>query len=85
MKFSFDGDDIHYIAEDWFEILVANQDENKHLDAETLAYISRVMLDCPSFKKLMPVMIKELIICQQKTLAIYIILCTFYIQNLCLS
>jgi len=31
MKFNFDGDDIHYIAEDWFEILVANQDENKHL------------------------------------------------------
>ena len=51
MKFSFDGDDIHYIAEDWFEIIVANQDENKHLDAETLGYISRVMLDCPSFKK----------------------------------
>jgi hypothetical protein len=61
MKFNFDGDDIHYIAEDWFEILVANQDENKHLDAETLAYISRVMLDCPSFKKLMPVIIKELV------------------------
>ena len=53
MKFSFDGDDIHYMAEDWFKILVANQDELKKLDAEDIGYISRVLLDCPCFEKIL--------------------------------
>ena len=60
MKFSFDGEDIHYMAEDWFKILVANQDELKKLDAEDIGYISRVLLDCPCFEKIMPKIIKEI-------------------------
>ena len=51
MKFSFDGDDINYMAEDWFKILVANQDELKKLDAEDIGFViirSRVQLLVPA-------------------------------------
>ena len=44
MKFSFDIEDIDEIAEEWFRILVANQETNKAIDASDCRYIAELML-----------------------------------------